>query len=65
MVGFRTVEIVQDPLPGGKSFYFRINGLPVFVKGANWVPADAFGMHGRGEVSSVAVVPNTNCLVDV
>lgn len=44
-VGFRTVELVQDVVPGGKNFYFRINGVPVFVKGANWVPADA--LHSR------------------
>jgi len=26
----------------GKSFFFRINGLPVFMKGSNWIPADVF-----------------------
>lgn len=31
-VGFRSVELVQDPLPGGASFYFRVNGLPIFSK---------------------------------
>jgi len=26
----------------GKSFFFRINGIAVFVKGSNWIPADVF-----------------------
>ncbi|XP_015717580.1 beta-mannosidase isoform X2 [Coturnix japonica] len=41
---FRTVELVQEPIPGspGLSFYFRINGQPIFMKGSNWIPADSF-----------------------
>ncbi|CAM5139754.1 unnamed protein product [Natator depressus] len=41
---FRTVELVEEPIPGsrGLSFYFRINGLPIFIKGSNWIPADSF-----------------------
>ncbi|NWI17169.1 MANBA mannosidase, partial [Crypturellus soui] len=41
---FRTVELVQEPVSGspGLSFYFRINGRPIFMKGSNWIPADSF-----------------------
>ncbi|KAB5581887.1 hypothetical protein PHYPO_G00180740 [Pangasianodon hypophthalmus] len=44
LVGFRTVELVQEPIPAspGLSFYFRINGQPIFLKGSNWIPAHAF-----------------------
>lgn len=43
-VYFRTVELVQEPVPGspGLSFYFKINGIPIFIKGSNWIPADSF-----------------------
>nr|XP_006824165.1 PREDICTED: beta-mannosidase-like [Saccoglossus kowalevskii] len=43
-VGFRTVELVQEPITysPGLSFYFKINDKPIFLKGSNWIPADAF-----------------------
>ena len=41
-VGLRTIELVNDNDEYGKSFYFRINGMPVFIKGANCLPADYF-----------------------
>nr|XP_043903841.1 beta-mannosidase [Solea senegalensis]XP_043903842.1 beta-mannosidase [Solea senegalensis] len=43
-VYFRTVELVQEPVvhSPGLSFYFRINGKPIFLKGSNWIPAHAF-----------------------
>ncbi|KAF7666144.1 hypothetical protein LDENG_00116800 [Lucifuga dentata] len=41
---FRTAELIQEPVAGspGLSFYFRINGKPVFFKGSNWIPAHSF-----------------------
>ncbi|XP_037686281.1 beta-mannosidase isoform X2 [Choloepus didactylus] len=43
-VYFRTVELVEEPIEGspGLSFYFKINGFPIFLKGSNWIPADSF-----------------------
>uniref|UniRef100_A0AAR2KN47 Beta-mannosidase n=1 Tax=Pygocentrus nattereri TaxID=42514 RepID=A0AAR2KN47_PYGNA len=44
LIAFRTVELVQEPIleSPGRSFYFRINGQPIFLKGSNWIPAHAF-----------------------
>lgn len=47
--GIRTLRLVQKPDEVGRSFYFELNGVPVFMKGANVIPSETLTPSVRKE----------------
>ncbi|HET8838525.1 MAG TPA: glycoside hydrolase family 2 TIM barrel-domain containing protein, partial [Flavobacteriaceae bacterium] len=48
-LGVRSIELVTEKDSVGESFYFKLNGKPVYMKGANYVPQQLFQLKNKEE----------------
>ena len=41
-IGLRTIELITEKDSIGDNFLFKVNGIPTFMKGVNYIPQDIF-----------------------
>jgi len=46
-IGLRDLNLIRNADKWGENFYFQLNGIPIFAKGADWVPIDSFIPRGQ------------------
>ncbi|SDP16576.1 beta-mannosidase [Nakamurella panacisegetis] len=65
-IGFRTITVDTSPDEIGSAFTIVVNGIPIFVRGANWIPDDCFPSRVTAERLAAridqAIAANVNLL---
>ncbi len=65
-IGLRKLRLINEPDAAGASMTFEVNDVPIFAKGANWIPADALPSRiTRGRIARLlgeAVAANMNMI---
>jgi beta-mannosidase len=61
-IGLRTIELITKKDAKGESFHFELNGFPIFIKGANYIPEDMFLENVKREhhVQTISDAVNSN-----
>ncbi|RNC88432.1 MAG: glycoside hydrolase family 2 protein [Winogradskyella sp.] len=59
-IGIRNIDLVTEKDSLGESFYFKVNDMPVYTKGANYIPQHSF----QNEVNDAYYEKLLNDVVD-
>lgn len=66
VIGLRTITVDRSTDHWGEKFAFVINGIPMFARGANYIPEDVYLARGTPEKTETliqqAIAANFNCL---
>ena len=49
-LGIRTIELVHKPDSSGNDLYFKLNGIPIFIKGTNYYPSNILSANSTPEI---------------
>lgn len=61
-IGLRSIRLERDFTPGQQKFCFYVNNTPIFCRGTNWVPMDAFHSRAKERIpAAVQLIAEAGC----